>query len=173
MSSYGLLNSASFSNTYTLTNLGGAVSLPTVGATVFEPALIIRPVGGALSSVYITIPAGKYSVSMKCAIESAAANTAINFAQLVIVDSTDILYGAGSSYNKTASGTTANRPSNQLYINDIITITLTTSKTLTMRLNYNITVAAGATISGELGTAGAYPNPRIPCENTVVFTEIL
>jgi len=178
MSYSSLFNSPTYGKTYTLTNSAGAIALPTVGVTLFEPKIIIAASPStATTPIFITIPAGVYSVKMNCAIQPASASSAINFAQLVIVDDTDVLYGAGSSFNKVASATTANRPANQLFINETIFITLTTTKQLTMRLNYNITVAAGATISGELGlydgTTYAAPNPRIPCENNVVFTSLL
>jgi hypothetical protein len=169
MSSSSFFNSPSYGNTFTLTNLAGAIALPvSSSATAFTPIAVITPVGG-VGSLFKTIPAGKYAVTLICAVESSTAIvTNLNFLQLQLVDDTDVSYGISSSYGKNTSTVIANKPANTIYINDTIFINITTAKNFTLRLNYNIISGAGATVSANLAS-----NPAVVCENQIIFREIL
>jgi hypothetical protein len=172
MSVASFLNSTLIGEKYTLTNLGGARPTLASAATAIRELGLITTAGGA-ADLYITLPPGKYMVEMECCLTSTVNGTAVDirFAQIQLIGvntaGANQLLGYGTSYNKNMDGTLVNIMDNNLFMKDSVFIILTESTQLTTRLAYNIDNVC-ATKTGNIAT-----NPVLPCENKIVFYEIL
>jgi hypothetical protein len=172
MSVSSLLNSPTYGQVYTLTNLGGARATLASASTAIRELGIITIAGGA-TDLYITLPAGKYMAEMECCLNTTVGGTAVDirFAQLQLIGintaGANQLLGFGTSYNKNMDGTLANIMDNNLFMKDSVFINLTETTQLTARLAYNIDNIC-ATKSGSIAT-----NPVLPCENKIIFYEVL
>ena len=92
MSSFGFLNSASYSLNFSLTSLKSDIPLPvSTSLTNFNEKNIITDASG-LNPIYITLPAGNYVAVMTCAISNVtdATATVVKFVQMQLIDDTAI-----------------------------------------------------------------------------------
>ena len=178
MSYFDLINSAAYGETYTLTNAGGSIPVASIkvnGTSVAEIPIMYSAALPGGSILFQALPAGKYVVEMNCVLTPTHAGdaTPINFAQLQLVDSANVVYGVSPIFKMTASGTqtvagTYDQFTNFCVMNATIFITLTTGTSLTMRLACNTSTYALATYTGVLAT-----NPALTCENSIVFNTVI
>jgi len=174
MSYSSLINSPSYGRVYTLTNPAGAITIPTAAATAFsETSIILVAAGGAVLN--ITLPAGRYLAKMDCCLTAVAGNASvINYAQLQLIGNNTTggnnqLLGSGGTYAGISfTGVVANYGINNIFMNEDVFFTISETTTVSARLVSNVATAGCATRSTTLAT-----NPVTPCENKIVFYEIL
>jgi len=174
MSVSSLINSPSYGQKYTLTNLRGNIAIPVSAATAFAET-VITCIASAATVLNITLPAGRYLAKMECCITAIAGQASVvNYAQLQLIGNNtsggnNQLLGAGASYGGiTFTGVVANVGANNIFIKDDVFFTIPEETTLSMRLVSNVLTAGCETRDTDLPF-----NPAQPCENKVTFYELL